>query len=92
MPTFSTLPVRLCLRSFSHRGNTIDRSIQPDGGIDAVREEVTGDTGTGSSDIESPEGGASLGQVGVDGPVLQEIGAVMEDASEPSFVDESLGE
>ncbi len=77
---------------FGHGGNAVDGAIEPDGGIDAVCEEVAGNSGAGGGDIKSPEGSTALWQVGVDGPVLQEVSAVVEDASESTFVDESFCE
>ena len=46
----------------------------------------------GGGDVEPPEAGAALGQVGGDRPVLEEVGAVVEDPAEPALVDELLGE
>ena len=43
-------------------------------------------------DVDPPQPGAALRQVGRDRPVLQEVRAVVEDAAEPAFVDELLGQ
>ena len=43
-------------------------------------------------DVEPPEARAALRQVGGDRPVLQEVGAVVEDPPEPALVDQLLGQ
>ena len=56
-------------------------------GIEAMGEQIAGDAGAGRIDIEPPGGGAALRHVGRDGPVLQELGAVVEDLAELALVD-----
>ena len=56
----------------------------------ASRSPVTPLPATFTSRRHSP--GAALRQVLGDGPVLQELGAVMEDAPEPALVDQLLGQ
>ena len=64
-----------------------DAAIDPDGGVDAVGEQIAGDAGAGRVDIEPPGAGAALRHVGRDRPVLQELGAVVEDLAELAVVD-----
>ena len=84
MPTFSTLPVRLCLRSLMNVSviavTLLDAAVEPDRGVDAVGQQVAGDAAAGGLHIEPPQAGAALRQIGGDRPVLQELGAVMKDA------------
>ena len=56
-----------------------------------MRQQVAGHAGTRRRRVQAPEARAALRQIGRDGPVLQEVGAVMEDAAETAFVDELLG-
>ena len=46
----------------------------------------------GRGHVEPSEALAPLRQVGLDGPVLQELGAVMEDAAKLPLIDDPLGE
>ncbi len=96
MPTFSTLPVRLCLRSLMKvsvmaltRG---DAAVEPQGGVDAMGEQVAGDAAAGGGHVQPPESRPALRQVRVDGPVLEELGAVVEDLAQPALVDQLLGQ
>ena len=70
---------------------SIDAAIQPDGGIDAMRQQIARDAAarhvTSSRQSPAPPCGRSCR----DGPVLQELGAVVEDASQAAFVDQLLG-
>ena len=94
MPTGSTLPVRLCLRSLMNVSviavTFADRAVQPERGVDAVREQIAGDAAAGDADVEAPQALAALRQVLRDRPVLQELRAVVKDASEPALVDQLL--
>ncbi len=78
--------------SFGHGGDVGDAAVEPDRGVDAVGEEVAGHPGSGSSGIEAPEAFTTLREIGADGPVLQEVGAVVEDLAELAGVDDFLGE
>ena len=59
MPTFSTLPVRLCLRSLTNVSviarDVVDAAVEPDGRVDAVREQVAGHAAAGGRDVEPPQ-------------------------------------
>ena len=96
MPTVSTLPVRLCLRSLTNVSvmaqTVLIVAVEPEGRVDAVGEQVAGDARAGRGDVEPPEPGAALRQVGRDRPVLEEVGPVVEDLAEPALVDQLLGE
>src|SRR6185295_13000728 len=59
-----------------HGAHVLDPTVEPERGVDAVCEQVARDTGTGDFDVEAPEAGAALRELGIDGPVLQEVGAV----------------
>ena len=74
-----------------HGRHISDRTVQPNGSIDAVSEQVAGHAGTGGVDIQSPQSGSTLGHVLGDGPVLQEVGAIVEDPPQSTFVDQLLG-
>ena len=74
-----------------HGADVLDAAVEPEGGVDAVGEQIAGDAAAGGGDIEPPQAGAALRQVGGDGPVLQELGAVVEDLAELAFVDQLLG-
>ena len=65
-----------------HRGEVADRAVDPDRRVDAVGEEVAGDAGARRLDVEPPGAGAALRHVRDDRPVLEEVGAVVEDLSE----------
>ena len=64
------------------RGDLGDVTVDPAGRVDTVGEEVARHAGTGGGGVEAPEARAALGQLGGDGPVLQEVGAVVEDAAQ----------
>ena len=68
------------------------RSVEPDGGVDAVGQQVAGHAAAGRVGIQSPSRRAALRHVGVDRPVLQEVGAVVKNPAESTFVDQLLGE
>ncbi len=74
------------------RGNLGDAAVQPHRGIDAVRQQIAGDTAASNRDVEAPEALAALRQIGGDGPVLQKLRAVVKDAAQASLVDQLLGE
>jgi len=77
---------------FGHRADVLNAAVEPHGGVDAVGEEVACDAGAGDLGVEAPEAGAALREVGVDGPVLEEVRAVVEHAAELAGIDELLGE
>ena len=94
MPTGCTLPVAAWVRSLTKVSvmavRLVDAAVDPERGVEAVGEEVAGDAGAGGLDVEAPGAGAALGDVGRDGPVLQELGAVVVDAAELAGVDDLL--
>ena len=73
-----------------HRREAADRSVDPDGGVEAVGDEVAGDPRARRRDVEPPGAGAALRHLGRDRPVLEEIGAVVVDAAEQSLLDHLL--
>src|SRR5712692_9225645 len=75
-----------------HGVDLVDAAVEPDGGVDAVRQQIAGDAAAGDFHVEPPKSGAALREVLRDRPVLQEFRAVMEDASEAAFVDELFGQ
>ena len=85
MPTFSTLPGEVVLalldERLGHGRDVVDAAVEPEGRVDAVGEQVAGDAAAGRVHIEPPQPGAALRQVRRDRPVLQELGAVVEDAA-----------
>jgi hypothetical protein len=56
IPTFSTLPVRLCLRffdeGFGHGVDFVDPAVEPEGGVDAMGQQIARDAAAG--DLERP--------------------------------------
>jgi len=73
-----------------HGGEVVDRPVEPERGVDAVGEEISRDAGPGRGHIETPKPLTALGQIRLDGPVLQELGPVVEDLAELAFVDQPL--
>ena len=68
MPTFSTLPVRLCLRSLTNVSvmalTVVDAAVEPEGGVDAVGQQIAGDAAAGRGHVQPPQARAALRQVG----------------------------
>src|SRR5262245_20636587 len=78
-------------KGLGHRRDRIDIAIEPDGGVDAMSEQVTGNAAAGRGDIEPPKARAALRELGGNSPVLQELGAIMEDSAKFPFIDKLLG-
>ena len=59
MPTFSTLPVSMCLRSLMNVSvvarDLVDRAVEPQRGIDAVGQEIAGHAAAGDLGIQPPQ-------------------------------------
>ena len=77
-----------CLR---HGGDVCDWSVEPQGGVDAVSQQVAGHAAAGGGGIKTPQRRAPLRQVRVDRPILEKLGPVVEDPAQPTGVDELLG-
>ena len=75
-----------------HGVDRIEPAVQPESRVDAMGEQIAGDAAARRRHVEPPQRRAALRQFGVDRPVLQELGAIMEDAAEPAVVDELLGQ
>ena len=73
-------------------GHVGDAAVEPNGGVDAVREQVAGDATAGGRGVQAPETFAALGEIGTNGPVLQEVGAVMKNLAELAAVDNLFGQ
>ena len=84
--------MRLLMKVSVIGGDFVDAAVQPHRGVDAVRQQIAGDAAAGHGHVQPPEAFAALRQVGGDGPVLEEFGAVVEDPAEPALVDQLLGE
>src|SRR5205807_8738258 len=67
-------------------------AVKPNGGVDAVCQQITGNPAAGDLHVQSPEARAALGQVFGNSPVLEELCPVMENAAEPAVIDELLGQ
>jgi len=88
---------RCGVRSFldeglGHRRDVGDSAVEPDRRVDAVRQQVARYAAAGRRDVQSPQPVAASRPVGGDRPVLQKVGAVVEDAAELSLVDQLLRE
>lgn len=77
---------------FGHGGHAFDAAVKPDRRVDAMGEQVAGHAAAGGIGIESPGGGSTLGDIFGDGPILEEEGAVVEDASEFPAIDDLFGQ
>ena len=77
---------------FRHGRNIADRTIQPEGCVDAVGQQVAGHSGASCSGVQTPQGRSTLWEVGIDGPVLEEVGSVVEDLAQAAFVDQLFGQ
>jgi hypothetical protein len=81
------LPVSACIRSLtkvSVMADVADRTVEPHGGVDAVGQQVAGHAAEPAASTSSRQsGGATLRDVLGDRPVLQEVGAVVEDPPQP---------
>ena len=49
-----------------HGGDGVDAAVEPDGGVDAVREQIAGDAAARDFRIQAPEAGAALRKIGVE--------------------------
>ena len=56
----------------------------------AVRQQIAGDAAAGNGSIQPPQSFAALREILRDGPILEELRAVVEDAAEAAFVDQML--
>ena len=79
-------------KGFGHGRDIFDRAVEPQGGVDAVGQQVAGHTAAGRLGIQSPSRRATLRYIGIDRPVLQEVGTIVKDTSELSRVDDLLGQ
>jgi len=93
MVTGSTFPVRLCLRLLMNVSVVAVTSVMLP--FSHMRYRCSGPASrrsraAGHGGVETPEAVAALRKGGRDGPILKELGAIVEDAAEASFVDELL--
>ena len=79
-------------KRFGHGGYIIDAAVEPDSCVDTVGQQIASHAAAGCGGVEPPEAFAALREIGTDGPVLQEVGAVMEDLAEFAALDDLLGE
>ena len=70
---------------------SVDGAVEPQRGVDAVGQQIAGDAAAGTLTSSRHRPCAALRQVLRDGPVLQELGAVVEDPPQPALVDQLLG-
>ena len=68
--------------SLSDRRDVLDAAVEPDGGVDTVSEQIAGHAASRRIGIQTPGRRSALGNVRVDRPVLQEVGAVVKDLAE----------
>jgi len=50
---------------FGHGVNRGQRPVEPQGGVDAVSEQIAGDAAAGGGHVQTPQASASLGQLGL---------------------------
>ncbi len=77
---------------FRHGGNGDDFAVEPAGGVDIVCQKIARHAGAGCGGIETPESRAALREVFGHRPVLQEIGTVVEDATQVAALDDFFGQ
>ena len=75
-------------KGLGHRAHRNDVAVDPTRSVDAVRKQIAGDPRACDLGVEAPEASAALGEIRGNRPILQEIGAVVEDLSELASVDD----
>ena len=53
-------------KGLCHGGDGIDSAVEPQGGINTVRKQITGDAAAGDRGFQAPGAGSALGNVGID--------------------------
>src|SRR4030095_9500565 len=76
--------------SLSHRADVFDAAVQPHRGVDTMRQEITGDAAAGDLCVKAPEAGTTLRQVWAERPILKEVRAIVEHASELAGINDIL--
>src|SRR5690606_17788219 len=79
-------------KRFRNRGYILDPTVQPHGGIYTMCQKVPGYPGAGRLVIQAPGSLAALGQIGINGPILEEIGTVMEYLAQFTGIDKLFGQ
>ncbi len=74
------------------RVHVLDRAVLPDGQVNAMCQQVAGHTAAGRLRVQPPCAHAALGNGGGNGPVLEEVGAIVEYPAKPALVDKILGQ
>ena len=69
-----------------------DLTVDPSGRVDAMREQVARHAGTSGRGVEAPEACTALRQLGRDCPILEEVSAVVKDATQFASSDDVLRE
>jgi len=64
------------------RRHRVDAAVEPHGRVDAMGEEIAGDAAACHVEVEPPEPRTALRHFLRDRPVLQELGAIVEDPAE----------
>src|SRR5688572_24560568 len=75
-----------------HRADVLDAAVEPERGVDTVRQQIAGDSGACDLHVKPPEARATLREIGTNGPILQEVRAVMENLPQLAPIDDVLGE
>ena len=70
----------------------VDTAVEPDRGVDAMRQQIARHTAACHVHVEAPQARAALRQILGDGPVLQELGAIVEDLAQAALIDQMLGQ
>ena len=66
---------------FGDSRHIADTSIEPEGCVDTVGQQIARDTAACCCCVQPPEAFAALWQICANGPVLQKVGAVVENLS-----------
>src|SRR5689334_6332866 len=77
-------------KGLSHRADFVDGTVHPDGGINAMRQQIAGHARASRLQVQAPERGAALGQLRADGPILEKLRSIMKDAAQPALIDQLL--
>ena len=79
-------------KGFRHRAHAVDRAVEPHRRVDAMRQQIPRHPRPGRFDVQPPQASAALWQIGIDGPILQELRPIMKNPPQPPLLDELPGQ